>query len=137
MQLKYILFILVLTFASVVDIKKRIVPGYIHISLFIVGLIDFNIFNIISGILLFLIVFIIAYLIGGIGGGDIKIIGMSGYILSFYSIYGVIIGLVLAILSVNIYKKIGINKTDKPIPLVPFLTIGYIIYIIQYNNYML
>lgn len=60
-------------------------------------------------------------------GADCLIVAAIGYSLDFYGFYAVIIGLALT-LPYTAYMKIA--KKEHVYPLVPFLTVGYIITLI-------
>lgn len=126
--MKELLFILVLLYASAIDIRKRIVPHHVLLLLAGIGCIHFTFESILGGSLLFLIFFLSALLKEGIGGGDVKLAGMCGWVLGLDGLPAMIIGLVPAC-GYMIYRQ-KVQKKPPGIPLVPFLTFGCIITII-------
>ena len=131
-----LLILILLLYATYTDIKTLEVP--LWVSPVIIGirfLQDFmaeeNNFRIMSGLLcgaiLFGIFFMVAYLGEQLGGADCLIVAAIGYSLDFYGFYAVIIGLALT-LPYTAYMKIA--KKEHVYPLVPFLTVGYIITLI-------
>jgi len=60
----------------------------------------------------------------GIGMGDVKLIGSMGFVLGVYGgIISAVSGLTIMLLTNGIYQKI--KKTNKAVPLAPFLCGGF------------
>lgn len=131
--LQGLLFASLLMAASYTDIKRREIPNIICVLIGLAGLLDFN-FNNLFGIAIG-IPFVIAAIIkeDSIGGGDIKLVASAGIVLGFWKgIYGLIIGLSLLVLFY--FLLVLISKIMKrqvarnlPMPLAPFLGIGFMI----------
>lgn len=131
--LQGVLFSFLLMAASYTDIKKREIPDTICIFIALIGLLRFSFLN------LFGIIIAIPFLLGAvlkensIGGGDIKLTSSAGIVLGFWKgIYGLIIGLsllVLFYLFLVLISKIKKKQVARnlPMPLVPFLGIGFMI----------
>lgn len=134
-----IIFIFLLITASVIDIRKRIVPNILPMLIFCIGLLTFTpykLFGILLGLpLLIGALFADSNQIGGIGGGDIKFSTSCGFILGISAgIVGLIIGLsifclwflILKLYYAVLYKKqLLANQTS--LPMIPFLSVGFIV----------
>lgn len=124
-----ILLISILIYSAIIDIKKRIVPNYILISIILISLIDvenIQLLGIFAGVP-FLIGAVATN--GGIGGGDVKIISCVGLILGLTGIIAsLILSLFIMIIFIIIVKKI-MNKNigSEKLPMLPFLNLGFII----------
>lgn len=121
-----IFFALLLT-ASIFDIKKRIIPDSICVLTAMSGLIAFEPVKLL-GLLVALPFLIAAISCGGIGGGDIKIIGASGIVLGFGgAVTATIVGLTVSLLFFAVYhfiNQVRRRVSHKALPLAPFLSIG-------------
>lgn len=124
-----------------IDIDHMIIPNILVIIILIwdilFKLIDYFLFNIplnpinhlgalLFGMVLFLLIFVLSK--GGMGGGDIKLIGVFGFILGFpriflsiflSSVLGGIISIFLLILKIKTRKD--------PIAFGPFLILGFLV----------
>lgn len=119
--------------ASYTDIKRREIPDIICVLIALIGLLDFNLSNIL-GIVISIPFLISAVLVeNSIGGGDIKLTAAVGIVLGFWKgIYGLIIGLsflvlfyfLLVLISKIMKRQVARNL---PMPLAPFLGIGFMI----------
>ena len=87
------LFIALLLAASLWDLHNRIVPDSLSLGIALTGLLAFEpekLFGILAAVPFLLA----ALVLGGMGGGDIKLIAASGLVLGFHkSIVAMIIGL--------------------------------------------
>lgn len=130
-----VLFCCLLMAVSAWDIRKRIIPDRICILIALTGLIDFSpvkFFGILAALPL-----LIAALIkeGGIGGGDIKLAAVSGFVLGLPAgTAGLIFALSMVLfwyLSLRVVYKIKRRKPsvakETAFPLAPFLGLGFMI----------
>ena len=126
--MKLILFLLVLIYASIIDIKHKKVYTTTHILLLITGLLNVSLLSFLGLIITGLPILIVA-LNGDIGGGDVKFAGMCGFCLTgLGGVIGTIIGIVIALIFIPIKRKLTKEqKPYKPFALVPFLSMGYCI----------
>lgn len=111
-----------LLFAAVYDIKTHTVPDEIHILILLVGLIEFQPFPALLGLLLAPLPLLIAALCktGSIGGGDVKLMAACGFVLGVSRSYGALmLGLLAAVLCNAVF-----NKEKRPFPLIPYLALG-------------
>jgi len=115
------------------DTKKREIPDRICMLITLTSLLKFSFANL-SGVFIALPFLLIASIKEDrVGGGDIKLTAAVGTVLGFWKgIYGLIIG--LALLVMFYIMLVVINKIrkrqavgDLPMPLAPFLGIGFII----------
>lgn len=133
-MVKIILFFIALSLAAVFDIRKREIPDWIPlliagISLIPPGGVRFN------GLIVALPLLVVGITIGGIGGGDIKLMGACGLVLGVGQTFaGLIMGLVFLILFHAgrqgiraIQKKNSIKGKEQAYPLVPFLLLGMLL----------
>lgn len=129
-----VLFSCLLLTASLWDIRKRIIPDSLCLGIAAVGLFTITpekLFGILPALLL-----LIATLIckGGMGGGDIKLTAASGFVLGLPTVSaGIILGMIAALLYYlplhvirRLKKEKGQAVNQTALPLVPFLSIGFI-----------
>lgn len=129
-----VLFCYLLLAASLWDIRKRIIPDSLCLGIAAVGLFTITpekLFGILPALLL-----LIAALIckGGMGGGDIKLTAASGFVLGLPTVsVGIILGMIAALLYYllrhvirSLKKEKGQTVNQTALPLVPFLSIGFI-----------
>lgn len=120
-------FVALLLLASIFDIRDRIIPDSICIAIAITSLFAFEPMKLL-GIITAVILYGIAYMLGGIYGGDIKLMAAAGLVLGFAkSMTAVIIGLtamvVFHVCRVIIQKSRG-RTVQSGYPLAPFLSLG-------------
>lgn len=77
-----VLFVFLMAGASWWDIRKRIFPDHYVLLLILAALISFDQWKL-TGILAAIPFFLTALWIGGIGGGDVKFVAVSGLVLGF------------------------------------------------------
>jgi leader peptidase (prepilin peptidase)/N-methyltransferase len=129
------LFIALLTLASAIDIRARIIPDRLCVFIALTGLICFRPARLL-GILAALPLLIAALrCAGGIGGGDIKLTAASGLVLGFKGgIAGLIIGLAALLLFYALSRAVRRppQKDTAPkkieaaaLPMAPFLAAGF------------
>ena len=115
--------------ASVIDIRKRVIPGYLCLLIFLAGFFHVQTTNIL-GIIIALPFFIAAMATSGkgIGGGDIKLMCAVGFVFGFGSgIVLTVIGLLAAVVYSLLYRIISKGNGVKAVPLAPFITIGCVV----------
>jgi leader peptidase (prepilin peptidase)/N-methyltransferase len=132
--IRTILFIALLIAASVIDIRKRVIPDSICAMIALTGLICF------SPVKLFGLPAALPLLIpalcreGSIGGGDIKLTAAVGMVLGFEGgIAGLVIGLAAMLLFFAGSKVVGRlwgsknrKRNEAALPMAPFLSTGFI-----------
>ena len=126
-QLKSVLFIAVMVYAAVIDIRSRIVPTHIHFLLLLIGFIDVS-WSSISGAVIMFLPFLISGLLASLGGGDIKLAAGIGWVMGTRGPAAALIGLLAALFYISLFciiKHQPIKSTSYP--LVPFLAVGCII----------
>lgn len=129
---------ILLTIAAI-DIKQQIIPDSLVISIFLLTVIyraasyflyadTMNLKEGILGALLGLIVFLLIVLVsrGGMGGGDVTLITVLGFILGWRDLLvcTLLSFLIGAIISIILLIS-GIKTRKDPIPFGPFLIIGF------------
>lgn len=126
-MVKLLIFSLILIYASYVDIKKQIVPSHIHILLLIVGLFNASLLSIFGAFIAFLPLFLVAIKTNGIGGGDVKLAGMCGFVLQgINGLIGIMLGVLTALVVVPSIRLIRKKDINEKFPLVPYLSFGCI-----------
>lgn len=138
----YFIFVSSLTVLSVIDISHQIIPDVITIPGMILGILysvldELGLFRAILGLLLgggllLLISLLYSSVRGreGMGGGDIKLMGMIGAWLGPRCIFPVImIASVLGIVIGSFFLMMGKEGLKKPIPFGPFLSFGALLYL--------
>ena len=121
------LYIALLLAASLWDLRKRIIPDSLCLSIALTGLLTFEpvrLFGILAAVPLFLP----ALFLGGMGGGDIKLMAAAGVMLGFQkSMAAMILGLTALLVFHAIYlltQKWCVRGTKQAYPLAPFLSLG-------------
>lgn len=135
--IKGAVFFFILLYASLCDIQTRRVCDAVSVMIFISGFISLSLSDVLTQ-------FIGALLVGGImficamlsknrlGGADVKITAASVFVLGMWNgIAGLVIGLALAVIVTPIINRKKKVK-EMSLPLVPYLSIGFItMYLIQ------
>lgn len=126
--LKFSIVIGLLFTASVWDIRKRIVPDFLPILLTACCFIPKAEFHP-SGLFIAIALLLIGTIIGGIGGGDIKMIAAYGLLRgAFETTIALTITMLLLILFHGLKCIITKNKKcNKAYPMMPFFLVGNII----------
>jgi len=125
-----IAFIMLLTYAAMIDLRTRTIPDHIPMLIILIGLIDMEPVSAVLGLILVPLPYFIMALLkeNSIGGGDIKLMGACGFYLGLQVGYvASVFGLMLAIIIHLAYSIIGNKKVTKNIPLGPYLGAGCII----------
>jgi len=123
-------FIMLLTYAAMIDFRTRTIPDRIPVLIILIGLIEMEPISSVLGLMLVPLPYFIMALLkeNSIGGGDIKLMGACGFYLGLQAGYvASISGLMLAIIIHFAYSMIGNKKATKNIPLGPYLGAGCII----------
>lgn len=130
MIVKSVLLFSVLLVASYFDIRFRIIPDGIHVVITLIGVIDFNAINSLTGLLLSPLPFFIMAVVrsGSIGGGDIKLLGACGFALGFFqTVTSSMVGIVLVIVFYSLKYSGNIKADNQSFPFAPFFLIGWIL----------
>lgn len=129
-MIRLILFLSVLCLAAAFDIRTRMIPDWIHLLIVIVSLLPPGSVHY-TGVLAMLPLLFIGITYGGIGGGDIKLVGACGLVLGLTRTYiGLIMGLCFLLVfhagNMVFHKamKKEIAAKEQAYPLVPFLLSG-------------
>lgn len=115
---------LILLFTSYKDLKTREIPDTVHILIILTALIQIDPINSLLGFFIVPFPFLIVALIneGGIGGGDIKLVGACSFLVGIkYGILACTISMILAVF-INLLIK---NSRQKSFPLAPYLAAGF------------
>lgn len=129
-----IIFLLLMLIAAIIDIRKRMVPDSIWIMTIILSLVPPD-GGRVAGILAALPLFIAGITVGGIGGGDVKLMGAIGMMLGFEKAVAVLIIALASLLAFHGIRKVlhryrqpnSSNQKEQAYPLVPFLMLGSVI----------
>lgn len=125
-----IAFIMLLTYAAMIDLRTRTIPDHIPMLIILIGLIDMEPVSAVLGLILVPLPYFIMALLkeNSIGGGDIKFMGACGFYLGLQAGYvASVLGLMLVLIIHFAYSVIGNKKVTKNIPLAPYLGAGCII----------
>lgn len=113
--------------ASILDIRKRIIPDSICLGIAMTGLLTFEPVRL-AGILAAVLFLAAALFFGGMGGGDIKLMAAMGLVLGFgKSMAAAVIGLTALLVfhaGNTIIQKLCGRTAPKSYPLAPFLSLG-------------
>lgn len=122
-------FTVLLAATSVWDIRKRIIPDTLCLCIALTGLLTVEPVKL-FGILAAVPFLLAALLLGGMGGGDIKLMASVGLVLGFHkSMAAIIMGLtaMLVFHAIRfIVQKLRRRAVQKAYPLAPFLSLGCI-----------
>jgi len=125
--LQAVIFALLLCAASVMDLTKRIVPNWICAVIAVLSIPGFAPDKLL-GILIALPFLLAAVFLGGMGGGDIKLMAACGLMLGLpKGLLAVMAGLILLLIYVVIYRivcRAQRREAKKAFPLAPFLSAG-------------
>ena len=118
-----------LLWAAVTDLRKRIIPDWTWIAIFLIGVASAFILSYptpvqrIAGFLLpGLCLLLLAMKYGGVGGGDIKLTAAMGFCFGLNALAAI---LFFAMLPACVYAKVTRNKS---VPLAVFLFSGLLLY---------
>jgi leader peptidase (prepilin peptidase)/N-methyltransferase len=137
-----VVFITLLTAASVSDIRKRIIPDSICALIASAGLICFSPVRLFGTAAALPLLFPALYKQGSVGGGDIKLTAACGFVLGFgCGMAGLIIGLAAMLLffagsraAARLRKKRRRKENGtQALPMAPFLSAGFVIAYIFLN----
>lgn len=122
-------FTVLLAATSVWDIWKRIIPDTLCMCIALTGLLTVEPVKL-FGILAAVPFLLAALLLGGMGGGDIKLMAAVGLVLGFHkSMAAIIMGLTAMLVFHAIrfvVQKLRRRAVQKAYPLAPFLSLGCI-----------
>lgn len=129
-----LIFFLLLSLAAIFDLKMREIPDVLSALLACVCLLTED-GVMVWGMLPAFLLLIVGVTIGGIGGGDIKVVAACGVVTGLWNTtVGLFISLCLLLLfheGKRLYtkrkKKIEIADKEQAYPLVPFLLLGMLI----------
>lgn len=130
--LKGIIFLQILLYASVSDIQTHEVKDFISVLIFITGFIGVTLSDVpmmlFSGLAIGGVLLICAMVSGNrLGGADVKLSTACAFLLGFSkSIAGLVIGLSVSVI-VNLIIQKQKKSKNQPFPLVPYLSIGFIL----------
>jgi len=125
-----IAFIILLTYAAIIDLKTRKIPDHIPVLIILIGLIEMEPMSSALGLIFVPLPFFIMALLkeNSIGGGDIKLMGACGFYLGLQAGYvASVLGLMLAILIHFAFSVVGSKKASKSIALAPYFGAGCLI----------
>lgn len=133
-----LIYIGILIYASIIDYRTFTVRNRVHIIIMLLTLTklkDSNIFfMLLQGVMLTIPFLYLAIKTNQLGGGDIKFIFVNAMILGgIKSYYGIIIGLIICIGVWGVKKALRIKGKSNKIPLIPYLSMGYIIILFIYD----
>ena len=129
-----IIFLLLMLIAASIDIRKRMVPDSIWIMIIILSLVSPD-GGRVAGIVAALPLFIAGITVGGIGGGDVKLMGAIGMMLGVEKAVAVLIIALASLLAFHGIRKVlhryrqpnSSEGLEQAYPLVPFLMLGSVI----------
>ena len=132
-MIKSILLYTVFTFVSYIDYRFRIIPDWMHLIILAIGFININVAMSLFGLAISPLPFLIMELIhkGSIGGGDIKLLGSTGFVMGYsFTSMASIVGLLIVVL-VTFLNCIS-KRSDRIMyfPFAPYLQIGLTIVIV-------
>jgi len=123
--IKGLLLTVAFAYGAYKDIRTRELPNIVPIVILVTGFIGFSPLDSILGLLAAGLPFLIAAYMGGMGGGDIRLMAASGFALGLWGgILQTIIGLSFTLLFAVFHKKTHRHDT---LPLAPFLGAGGVI----------
>ena len=130
--LKGIILLQILLYASVSDIQTHEVKDFVSVLIFITGFIGVTLSDVpmmlFSGLTIGGVLLICAMVSGNrLGGADVKLSAACAFLLGFSkSIAGLVIGLFVSVI-VNLIIQKQKKLKNQPFPLVPYLSIGFML----------
>ncbi|WP_227822542.1 A24 family peptidase [Clostridioides sp. ZZV14-6345] len=120
--IKGFLYAQILIYASYVDYRTKLIPNKIQVLILFVSFIKMNLYLSIINLFLFALPLYLSAILknGGIGGGDIKLMGSSGFLIGFKGIEVLIFILISLILAFAINH----DKYKNGIALAPYISVG-------------
>ena len=120
--------------AGISDWKKRVIPNYAPLLLFVLGLVKtilfyqpYTLFLSIAGFIIPSVIIIIGYHLGkNVGGGDLKIMAATGFLFGLINICFILLP---TFIFGTVYSAV---KRESVVPLGTFLAVGVVIYYISY-----
>lgn len=127
---------------AVIDYENRIIPNHLQLHLVAAGIFEYIILfltekedfpyklvgNCLMGFGVFAILFLIALLSKGLGGGDIKLLGLIGCMCGYTITVSILFWALVSSASVSIVLLLKKKKGKKDtMPFAPFIWIGYLI----------
>lgn len=113
--------------AALIDIRRREIPDWINGSIAMISLLCFQPQNLLG--MIPAILFLMAAMSGGMGGGDVKLAVACGLVLGLpAALMGSVIGLAALLLfhaGVKFVSAFQGRKTTAAYPMAPFLAMGY------------
>ncbi len=131
--IKTIIFLLLVMYGGISDIKKREVNGFIPLCILITGLINTTINEIPLMLLAMILVSIPSFIIAMndpscYGGADIKFMGACAFVLGIErGVLAMILGLSIGIITTLVKRKIKKQISKEGFPVVPYLAIGCLV----------
>lgn len=125
--IKGFFYALILMYTSYIDIKTKTIPDKVHVLILLISLIKINLIYSLLGFLIVPLPFFITALLkgGGIGGGDVKFMAASSFLLGIKGGFiASIIGLLLALIINAILYKVKNKDKNISFPLAPYLSVG-------------
>ncbi|MEG1846122.1 MAG: prepilin peptidase [Oscillospiraceae bacterium] len=147
-MLAYALIIPALIVIVFIDFKHQIIPDSMWITVLLGGIVlyideiiknGFNISALISRIVGFFLVsvilLLIGYLTGGMGGGDVKLMAAAGFLLGWKNVLlALILGGVVGVIFLGITKTLKKGDMKKEVPFGPHLAVGIFVAMFFGNN---
>ena len=122
---------LLLLYASLSDIKTRSVADCVSVMIFILSFVDFDVARLPSMLIGAVIVFVPQLALAVIrpsracGGADMKISTAIAFMLGAgRGVFALVVGMLLAVVTMAIYNKVNARNQTEAFPLVPFLSVG-------------
>lgn len=122
---------LLLLYASLSDLKTRTVPDCVSIMILILAFVGFGSTNLTSMLIGAAVVFIPQLALAMLrpdracGGADLKISTALAFLLGAEKgLFALIVGMLLAVITMAVYNKVNAKDQTEAFPLVPFLWIG-------------
>lgn len=126
-----IIYFCILIYASYVDKKFEIVESKTYFLLCIVSIVyakELIFYHLIGAVIITAPILIFAALTNSMGGGDIKFIFLNTMIQGMSkSYFSVMVGFLIVVIHYLIKKLFRRNQKKEKMPLVPYLSIGYMI----------
>lgn len=131
-MIKTVVIIILLFWASILDLKTRFVPNTMCIAVALAGFIGFDSSNLL-GVAMAIPFFIAAVLTGEeyMGGGDIKMIAAMGFALGYNTVLKCIFASFALLVLFLIILRLNRGNRHAAVPLIPFFAAGYIITVIM------
>jgi prepilin peptidase CpaA len=120
--------------AAVCDLRKRIIPDWVSILLgvwavaaLVLGLQEAGWLSVLGGCVVAFLLGLLLFALGGLGGGDVKLLTALGAALGFLNFFGLLFWVALAGGGLALVAKL---RKQREFAYVPAIALGYVLFLL-------